>query len=154
MVDAFEEYKLFSETTHRLSERRQTATQTYLSVNTVIFTVLAFLAKDAGFRSWGLVGVSLPLFLVGIIACSVWLRILTNFERIIGWHYEQLRAMEQGLPGAHQVYTREWQTFYAPQSGKVRTVFSNLEASLPRMFIALYVVYAVGLMVAATLGLL
>ena len=36
----FEEYKLFSELVQRLSERRQTASQTYLTVNTAAFGVL------------------------------------------------------------------------------------------------------------------
>ena len=90
----FEEYKLFSELVQRLSERRQVASQTYLAVNTAAFGLLAFLAKDAGFHGWGLVGVSVPLFLVGMIACVVWHSIITHFREIIGWHYEQLREME------------------------------------------------------------
>ena len=47
-VDKFQEFEMFSELVQRLSERRQSASQTYLTVNTAVFGVLAFLAKDAG----------------------------------------------------------------------------------------------------------
>lgn len=46
--DKFDEYKLFVESAQHLSERRQAATQTYLTVNTSIFAILALLVKEAG----------------------------------------------------------------------------------------------------------
>ena len=42
-----EEYKFFAESTQKLTDRRQGITQTYLTVNTGIFAVGAFLIKDA-----------------------------------------------------------------------------------------------------------
>src|SRR5688572_4620891 len=91
----FEEYKTFIDNTQRLSERRQAATQTFLTINAGIFTVLAFLVKDAGFRAWELVLVTIPLFVVGAVTCMIWLIIIDRFTRLIGWRYEQLRAMEE-----------------------------------------------------------
>jgi hypothetical protein len=38
-MDKFDEYKFFGERTQLLSERRQTATPTYLTVNMAIFAV-------------------------------------------------------------------------------------------------------------------
>lgn len=151
-VVKFEEYKLFSELVQRLSERRQAASQTYLAVNTAAFGVLAFLAKDAGFHGWGLVGVSVPLFLVGTIACVIWHKIVTHFREIIGWHYERLRDMEEVLPDSARVYSREWERFYQAQASKKGFSFSQLEIWLPRLFIALYAVYALGMIVATALG--
>jgi hypothetical protein len=148
----FEEYKLFSELVQRLSERRQTASQTSLAVNTAAFGVLAFLAKDAGFHGWGLVGVSVPLFLVGIMACVIWHKIVTHFREIIGWHYEQLRDMEAVLPESTRIYCKEWGRFYRAQADKTGFSFSQLEIWLPRLFIALYAIYAVGMVVATALG--
>ncbi len=146
-MDKFDEYSLFSTLVQNKSERRQAASQTYLTVNTVIFGVLAFLVKDAGFRGWGLVVVNLPLFLVGALACLVWHKIIADFRQIIGWHYEQLRLMEQALSESHQVYLKEWERFFKPQEGKERFGFSRLESWLPRFFVGLYVLYGVGLIV-------
>ncbi len=148
-MNKFNEYKLFSERVQRLSERRQTASQTYLTVNTAIFGVLAFLVKDAGFHGWGLVAFSLPLFLVGVLACLIWLKIIADFKEIVGWHYEQLRKMEQALPESDKIYSNEWEQFFKPREGKERFGFSRLESWLPRLFLGLYVVYTV-VLVAAT----
>ena len=148
----FDEYQMFSQLVQQLSERRQSASQTYLTVNTVVFGVLAFLAKDAGFHGWGLVGVCVPLFAVGILACVIWHRIIVQFKTIIGWHYEQLREMEDVLEGSARVYTREWEHFFKPKGGKERFGFSRLEAWLPRLLIFLYAIYAAGIIVATILG--
>lgn len=151
-MDKFDEYKFFSERIQRLSERRQAATQTYLTVNTAIFAVLALLIKDIGFRGWGLVMVSLPLFLVGVLACIVWYMIIVQYKNLIGWHYEQLREIEQILSESHRIFRKEWEKFFSPRQGKERFGFSRLEVWLLRMFLGLSAVYGVGLVVATTLG--
>ncbi len=151
-MPSFEEYRFFAESTQYLSERRQAATRTYLTVNTAIFAVLAFLVKDVGFRGWGLVLVSAPLFLVGILACGIWHAIIRQYKALIAWRYEQLQAMEQIMEGSYRMYTREWEEFFKPRAGKERFGFSRLEIWLPRLFIALYVLYGVGLVVATWLG--
>jgi hypothetical protein len=151
-MDKFEEYKFFAEGTQYLSERRQMATQTYLTVNTAIFTVLAFLAKDAGFRGWGLVAVSLPLFLVGALACIIWSRIITQYKSLIGWRYDQLQAMEQAMPESHQMYLKEWEHFFQPRPTEKRISFSDKEIWLPYLFLALYALYVPGLIIATSLG--
>jgi hypothetical protein len=78
----------------------------------------------------------------------VWHKIIADFKHIIGWHYEQLRDMEQALPESRQVYSKEWERFFKPQEGKERFGFSRLEAWLPRFFFGLYAIYGVGLIVA------
>jgi hypothetical protein len=151
-MDKFEEFKFFAQMTQDLSQRRQNATQTFLTVNTVIFTVLAFLVKDAGFRGWGLVAITIPLFMVGIIACLVWLRIIGDYQRIIGWRYEELRSMEAALPGAYGMFQREWQRYYEPKDTRERMGSSSLEARLPRLFITLYLLYGLGIAIGAAAG--
>jgi hypothetical protein len=150
-MSGFEEYEFFGKWIQNLSERRRAASQTYLAVNTAIFTVLAFLVKDASFRGWGLVLVSLPLFLGGALACLIWHRIITDYKQIIGWHYEQLREMEKTLEGSSRIFTEEWERFYKPHQGKERFSFSRLEIWLPRSFLGLYAVYTLGLVI-ATIG--
>lgn len=147
----FEEYKFFVESTQHLSERRQAATRTYLTVRTVIFAVLAFLVRDARLGGWGVV-LSLPLFVVGMLACRIWSRIISQYKELIGWRYEQLMSMEGEIPESHQMYRKEWEQFYQPRQGRERFGFSRLEAWLPRLFFALYLVYVAGLIVAAAVG--
>jgi hypothetical protein len=151
-MEKFDEYKFFAESTQYLSERRQAATQTYLTVNSAIFAVLAFLVKDAGFRGGGLVLVSLPLFLVGGLTCLIWYRIITQYKVLVRWRYDQLMEMERAIPECHQMYLKEGEDFFQPWQGKERFGFSRLEIWLPRLFLGLYIIYGVGLVVAIALG--
>src|SRR5512135_1262225 len=147
----FAEYKLFVESTQHLSERRQAATQTYLSVNTAIFAILALLVKEAGLKGWYLVGISFPLFLVGVLACLIWDKIITQYKALIGWRYDQLMAMERGMSGTYQLYVKEWEEFFRPKREQEKFGFSRLEVWLPRLFFALYLMYATGLILAVAL---
>lgn len=149
----FDEYKLFFESAQHLSERRQAATQTYLSVNTAIFAILALLVKEVGLAGPTLVAVSLPLFLVGGLACVIWQRIITQYRELIGWRYEQLKAMERDMLGSAQMCVKEAGAFFQPEQRKQTLGFSRLEVWLPRLFLTLYMVYAAGLVVVVGFGL-
>lgn len=150
-MDKFDELKFLHERTQRLSERRQYASQTYLAINTAIFGALAFLFGESGLQSWNLILVSMPFFGVGLVACMIWHRIIWNLESIIGWHYDQLREIEQNIPESHQIFNKEWERFYA-RKGKKQFSFSGLESQLPRLLIAVYTVYGTSLLVAVFLA--
>ncbi len=151
-MDKFDEYKFFAESTLQLSERRQEATQTYLTVNTIIAAALGFLMKDMSFPGWGMVLVSLPFFLVGVLACVIWYRIITQYKALGGWRYEQLIEMEQAMPQSHQIYLKERDDFFKPQAEKTFVSFSGLELWLPRLFLGVYLAYGVGLVMVTALG--
>lgn len=142
-MEKFDEYTFFVEQTQRLSERRQASTQTYLTVNTAILAILAFLIKDTALNGWHLVVATAPLFLVGILACGIWHRIINQYRELIGWRYKQLIAMEKGLRACHQMFLREEKKYFKSDSDQKRFGFSRLEIGLPRLFAALYVVFAV-----------
>ena len=149
-MDKYDEYKYFGEHILHQSQRRQNFSQIYLTVNTAIFGIMALLVKDSGLHSLNLVLANLPLFVVGLLACVVWVMTIIRFKKIIGWYYEQLRAMETGIKGSYKFYTREWNLF----SQKPKSSFSDLEAVMPKIFIGLYLVYAVGMILAAKFGVL
>ena len=69
-MDKFDEYKFFTERVQHRSERRQQASQIYLTVNTAIFGVIALLIKDSGLHGWSLMIGVFPLFCVGILVCA------------------------------------------------------------------------------------
>lgn len=146
-MDKFDEYKFFAESTQHLSERRQAATGTYLTVNTALFAVLAFLVKDAEFSGWQLAAAAVPLFLVGILACGIWFKIIEHYRELIRWRYDQLVAMEAELADSHRIYTREAESFFRP--GNEKLGFSRMEKRLPQLFMLLYVIYGVGVVIAA-----
>lgn len=151
-MDRFEEYKFFAETTQLLADRRQAATQVYLSVNTAIFALIAFLLKDAGLEGRMLAFLTLPLFAVGVFACIIWYKLIHRYKRLISWRYEQLMAMEKLLPDSFQMHSKEQEAFFALHQGKERFGFSTLEGWLPRVILALYIVYGGAFVIAKTVA--
>lgn len=150
-MEKFDELKFLHDRTERLSERRQTTSQIYLTLNTAILGSLAFLIKDFGLHGVTLILISIPLFGVGLLACFIWYKIIWNLESIIGWHYHQLREIEKKIPKSHLTINKEWEEFFQ-NKGRKRFSFSNLESQLPRLLIGLYIVYGIGLAVAAYLS--
>lgn len=143
--DKFQEYKFFAESTQYLSERRQAATQTYLSVNTAIIAVIGFIIKESGHSGWGLISACLALVAAGVVACAIWYKIIKQYKDLIGWRYDQLMAMEKLMPDCHQMYTNEWHQFFEPRMKIEKFGFSRLEIWLPRLFLWIYLVYSLAL---------
>jgi hypothetical protein len=146
-INKFDEYKFFAESTQHLSERRQSATQTYLSINTAIVGVLTFLIKDSGIAEERVLLVIVPLFLVGILACWIWYKIIVQYKKLINWRYDQLMEMEHQFDNCHQIYINEKEKFFKFTKGKRKFGFSRLERVLPIMFIVLYVLYSAGFII-------
>lgn len=146
-MDKFDELKFLHDRTQKYSERRQTLSQIYLTINTAVFGALAFLIKDSGLNGLTLILVSLPLYGVGLFACITWHRIIWNLESVIGWHYQQLREIEKKIPNSHRIFNKEWEKFFI-EKDKKKFSFSNLEAQLPKLLIALYSIYGTSLLIA------
>jgi len=153
-MEKFDEYKLLYERAEKLSERRQTTSQTYLTINTAIFGAVAFLLKDSGLKGWSLITAILPLFTLGVLICIIWLSIIINLEKILNWHYKELRALEGNLDGSIKIFTKENKEFYEVRKNKRKFSFTLLDAWLPGILSAVYVVYLVGMLISVSLGLI
>ena len=123
---SFDEYKLLYERTEKLSERRQAASQIYLTINTAIFGGIAFLAKDLGF--------------------------LINTENFLKWQYERLCEMEKGIPDSFQLFTKENKDLYTAKPGEEKASFSLLEAQLPMILMIVYGVCVLATIIATWSG--
>jgi hypothetical protein len=150
-MDKFEEYKLLNERAQKLSERRQITTQTYLTINTAIIGAVAFLIKDSGLQGWALLFIALSLFLVGLAACTIWLRITIQLEKILDWQYDRLREMEAEAPKSSRIFTRENEAFFEKGGRKIFS-FSLQEAWLPAMLMILYGLYTTAMILAVSKG--
>lgn len=165
-IDKFEEYRLFIESTERLTDRRQLTAQIWVTLHTLLFASLGFLTKEAwasvlsapepgsaqatGGGQWIFVASIGPLLVLGIFSCMIWRKMLASYRSLIGWRYDQLMAMERSpqLQGLHRVLNREWENFFGPDA-REQIGFTRLEALLP---VVLTVVYAAFAVVAALVG--
>jgi hypothetical protein len=147
----FEEYSLFVEDTARFSERRQTVTNTYITVNGVIAGFITFLVKDSGLTNWWLVVAIWPLILFGILVCYYWQQLIDKYKKLVHLRLEVLRKMEAKLPNSVRMYHREDGLYPRDPRGNViqglGLNFSDLESQLPRLFVVIYVLLGICLAV-------
>jgi hypothetical protein len=147
----FEEYKLFVEDTARFSERRQTITNTYITINGAIAGLITFLVRDSGLVNWWLVVAILPLIGFGIVICNYWRQLIMKYKGLVGLRLDVLREMEMKLPGSVHMYHREDDLYPRDSQNKpipgVGLNFSDIERRLPWLFIVVYVILGLGLAV-------
>jgi len=148
-VNKFEEYKCFVEDTAKLSERRQTVTNIYITVNSLILGAVSFLIKDAvSGQWWGLV-LALPLMVGGIAICRFWEQLLVKYKRLVGLRLDTLRLLEDlpEMAGSVRMYHVEDAIYPRDEEGRMipgkELNFSDMEKKLPTLFLILYVIYAV-----------
>ncbi len=149
-VNRFEEYKLFVQDTAKLSDRRQTVTNTYIAVNSLLLGAMSFLIKDAASGQWWGLILALPLMAGGAIVCVFWRQFLVKYKSLIGLRIDTLRDMEDlpEMEGSVRMYHVEDAIYPRDEEGNMipgkGLNFSDLEKRLPTLFLILYALYAVG----------
>ncbi|MDD4653663.1 MAG: hypothetical protein PHQ34_15685 [Methanothrix sp.] len=156
-VNKFEEYSLFIEDTARLSERRQTVSNTYVAVNSLLLVAIGLLIKDLGATGvWRLL-LPVPLIVSGIIISRRWSELLSNYKKLIGFRINVLRDMEKKMSGIENMYHREDLLYPRDGSGRSHSIgglnFSDKEQALPKIFILLYYLFGLGITVALVVDL-
>jgi hypothetical protein len=138
----FDEYKLLFESTDRLVQRRRETTQVFFGVNAALSAVIAFLIKDLALPGPRLSLVTVPLFVMGMVASQLWRRTIEQYATLIDWRYRQIRRLERrGFVGSYQLFNREWQAIYAPKPPGTFS-FSGLESAVPKVFLVLHILGA------------
>ena len=160
-VDKFDEYKFFIEDTARLTERRQTVTNIYVAVNTILLSAVALLVKDAGLQRWAIAAATIMLLVAGIVICLFWRQLITRYKRLIGLRLDELRKMEElpEMAGCQRMYHAEDKLYPRDAQGNMlktrgRLDFSDLERQLPNVFIILYGLFLICIVVAAWTGVI
>ncbi len=135
-------YKLYVEMADRISQRRQSANNYFISINTALISlVIAFLAysrliKDVspGLAVAVLVGVSV----VGIANCWVWRALIMSYKAMNGAKFKVIHDMEKII--GYRPYFDEWEHLSRGEDKKVYNKFTVVEAQVPAIFFVYYMV--------------
>lgn len=154
----FDEYSLFIEDTARLSERRQTVSNTYVAVNSLLLVAIGLLVKDLGATGvWRLL-LPVPLIISGIIISRRWSELLSNYKKLVGFRIIVLKEMEKKMSGIENMYHREDLLYPRDGSSGSHSIgglnFSDKEQALPKIFILLYYLFGLGLIAALMVELI
>jgi hypothetical protein len=144
----FEQYQLLVEDSARLSDRRQTVNNLYLSANSLLLSAIAILAQQSGVKSLQDVLLVLLLVCAGIFLSSDWGRLLRQYRQLLNLRFALLKKIEsqEDFPGPIKTYQEE-ELLYPADPRKSRFGFARVESNLPRVFIVLYILVVIGALV-------
>jgi hypothetical protein len=134
-ADLFEQYKLYVESAGKISERRVSANNYFLTVNAFLVTLYGLLAASPYKGGWA---VLVPV--AGVLVSLTWHRIITSYRDLNTVKFKVIHELEQQMPAA--LYDYEWQKAEEGR-GKAYHPLTHLERWVPIVFILLYVVLAI-----------
>jgi hypothetical protein len=146
----FDQYWLLVEDTARLSDRRQTVSNIYLSANALLASGIALLALQSPPKNLPLSPLFLILLIVGggTILCLGWRRLIESYRELVGLRIIMLKEIEERpeFEDLIKTYHREDELFDPSKRKRPIFGFSRIESRLPVLFIALYCLALLGVL--------
>jgi len=130
----YEEYKLYVEGIEKVSDRRQSANNYFLTINTVIisFTQIAGSLEVAGFnhnlKRW--------IFVLGVTICAIWWYLIRAYKQLNAGKFNVIHQIENKLP--LRLYSFEWDILKQGKDRNVYYPFSHIELLVPWVFALIY----------------
>jgi hypothetical protein len=127
-----EQYKLYVDTSQKLSDRRLSTNNYLLTINSSLLTLLGLLATLLTDRR--------PLALIpvaGALLCAAWVLLLTSFKRLNAAKFDVILEIETHLPA--NVYAAEWEHV----KRRKYKAMSDVERVVPWLFLVFYLFAAV-----------
>lgn len=132
----FEQYKLFLKMIDNLNERRSTANNFFLSVNTGLLTALGILSsigiKDGTLNTlWIIAGA-----VAGILFSYSWIRTVKSYGQLSTGKWKIIHAIERKLP--LRLHETEWDVLKKGEDSKIYKPLTDVERTVPKIFSIIY----------------
>ncbi|MCB8982146.1 MAG: hypothetical protein H6657_32495 [Ardenticatenaceae bacterium] len=147
-----DQYSMFFSHVNMLIDRRQNITTIYLSVNTAVLGIIAFIFQNQGAHplDWTKHIPTIGFCLAGLVACDLWRRSIKQYRALLDWWYSQLRALESGFDEKLRLLTKEFEELYkAERENKPATTrigLSRYEIRLTWLFSTIYLVFGISIL--------
>ncbi len=129
-----EQYRLFLESTDKVTDKRQNANAYFLTLNTGVCSLIGyFLTKDITNQIKSLYWI-LPI--AGILMSYFWYRLVKSYRQLNTAKFSILHLMEEKLPLSPS--RAEWLALGEGKDKKIYTPLTDLESWIPKLFIAMY----------------
>lgn len=132
----FEQYRMFSDTSEALVNRRQNVNSFYITANTALITIAATAFSLNGDLISKL-AITIVLTIPGILLNHSWAKILESYGIINSSKMKILSMLEQQL--AASLYDAEWQAMSNKYNKKQYISFTDGEKSIPPIFNGVYI---------------
>lgn len=140
---AFEQYKMFVETSEKLVARRQTANRFFFSANALTISAMGVGISliDGDNDRIGLIAPGIfVLSVVGILLCVAWGQLVNSFAQLNAGKFKVIHEIEKMLPIA--LFTAEWYVLGEGEDAKKYKSSTDTEKVVPMVFMGLYVLVA------------
>lgn len=134
-AELFEQYRLFTETSEALVNRRQNVNSFYITANTALITIAATAFSLNG-DVLSKILITLALTVPGILLNHSWKKILVAYGITNSSKMKIISLIEKRL--AASLYDAEWQVMSNQYNKTPYVSFTDGEKSLPVIFICLY----------------
>lgn len=129
-----EQYKLYVEMMDKVSERRYKANSFFLTIHTVLVTVLSgsisLTQQPTDQHIWILVSA-----IAGIIVCFTWWQLIRAYRELTRGKFKIIHLLETRLPA--NLFDAEWDALNHGD-GTVYKPFTHVELYVPLVFAGLY----------------
>jgi hypothetical protein len=125
-----EQYKLYVESADRISQRRTTANNYLLTINTFLVTLYGLAATCDPKQCWRILVAA-----AGILVCISWFALIKNYKNLNKAKFEVIHELEDHLPAA--LFDREWE-IAERGIGKAYKPLTHIEQFIPVIFGGLY----------------
>lgn len=129
-----EMYKIYLEMADRISSRRQSANNYFLTINTALVGLVSYL--HLGIKTdnhfYFLIALS------GMILCFIWFRIIKSYKGLNSGKFKIVHLLEKKLPVSP--YDAEWEAVGRGKDHKLYHPFTHVEMSIPWVFFCLHFV--------------
>ena len=130
-----EQYKLFVDTSERLVARRQIVNTFFLSVNALVLSALALIAKEATDSVLTVAGI-LTVSVAAIVLCFAWKTLVRSYAQLNTGKFAVINRLERELPAA--LFSAEWIVLEKGKNPGTYKPFTKTESLVSNIFIVIH----------------
>lgn len=129
-----EQYKAYTESAQKNSDRRNTANVYFLTINTALITILGYLqVKQAANVE---IAAHVLIALAGIVISYMWYRLIRSYKDLNTAKFKVIHEIEKQLP--IRPFDAEWEAVGRGENPKLYLPFTHIELRIPWVFFFLH----------------
>jgi hypothetical protein len=131
-----EQYKLYLAGIEKISDRRLSANNYFIAVNTALLALVGFINQGKIENDY--TSLIATVSTAGIIICIIFWFLIRSYKQLNTGKFEVLHKIEEKLPLS--LYKFEWQVLKEGKSIQTYFPFSHIEGFIPWVFGFLYII--------------
>jgi len=134
-----EQYKIYSESIEKISDRRQSANKFFFTINTILISAIGLSFQNDFLKD--ILFLKPSITFVGILFCIIFWLLIRSYKQLNSGKFKVLHKIESKLPLA--IYEYEWKVLEKGENKKVYYPFSHIELLIPLFLGSIYLILSI-----------